>query len=141
MLARGATLKLVETGNHAQGCIFRDGMHLWTPELEQAIDRVSRIPGFYIGRYDIRYANEEDLKRGENFQIVELNGASAEATNIYDERNSLWSAYRTLFAQWRLVFAIGAANRARGHGSSSLVTLWREWHKYSLAAASYPAAD
>ena len=85
----GEDLKLVETGNHAQGCIFRDGAHLWTLELEEAIDRHLAIPGFYIGRYDIRYANEEELRRGENFQIVELNGAASEATNIYDARNSL----------------------------------------------------
>lgn len=83
----------------------------------------------------------EDLKRGRNFQVVELNGASAEATNIYDPRNSLFAAYRTLFEQWRLVFAVGAANRARGHAVSPLLTLWQEWRKYSLAARSYPAAD
>jgi len=112
VLAAGETLKLVETGNHAQGCIFRDGMHLHTDALERAIDEISRsLPGFFVGRYDIRYENEEDFKQGRNFQIVELNGATSEATSIYDPRNSLFSAYRTLFRQWRLVFAIGARNR------------------------------
>ncbi|HEV3410137.1 MAG TPA: VTT domain-containing protein [Chthoniobacterales bacterium] len=142
ILARGEVLKLVQTGNHAQGCIFREGAHLWTQELEDAIDCISRrLPGFYIGRYDIRYASEEDLKRGTDFQIVELNGASSEATNIYDARNSLVGAYRTLFEQWRLVFAIGAANRARGVRACSLVTLAREWLKYVRGARSYPQAD
>ena len=28
VLPAGETLKLVQAGNHAQGCIFRDGMHL-----------------------------------------------------------------------------------------------------------------
>ena len=47
----------------AQGCVFRDGMRLWTPELEACIDQISRrLDGFYIGRYDIRYANEEALR-------------------------------------------------------------------------------
>ena len=141
ILAAGAELKLVESGNHAQGCIFRDGRRLWTPELEVAIDRLSRIPGFFVGRYDIRYATEEDLRRGRNFQVVELNGAASEATNIYDARNSLGTAYRTLFDQWRLVFQIGAANRARGAVPSSLLDLWREWRKYCRAALSYPGAD
>ncbi len=140
VLPAGTELKLVESGNHAQGCIFRDGRHLWSPELEDAIDRLSNIPGFFIGRYDIRYAAEEDLRAG-NFQVVELNGAASEATNIYDSRNSLGGAYRTLFAQWRLVFAIGAANRARGAVSSSLLALWQEWRKYCRAASSYPVAD
>src|SRR6266513_2358476 len=142
ILPTGEVLKLVETGNHAQGCIFRDGGHLRTDALERVIDNISRrISGFYIGRYDIRYENEEDFKQGRNFQIVELNGASSEATSIYDARNSLFSAYRTLFQQWRLVFTIGAANRLNGHARSSLTALWRNWRQYSAAALSYPLAD
>jgi hypothetical protein len=101
-------LKLVESGNHAQGCIFRDGAHLWSGGLERKIDEISRrLPEFYFGRCDIRYENEDDLRAGKNFKIVELNGASSEATNIYDARNSVRSAYRTLFRQWRFVFEIG----------------------------------
>jgi membrane protein DedA with SNARE-associated domain len=142
ILAPGEVLKLVETGNHAQGCIFRDGMHLHTKTLERVIDEISqRLTGFFIGRYDIRYANEEDFKQGRNFQIVELNGATSEATSIYDARNSLFSAYRTLFHQWRLVFAIAAANKANGHAPSSLAALWKNWRQYSAAALSYPLAD
>jgi len=142
VLMPGETLKLVETGNHAQGCIFGDGMHLYTEGLERVIDEISqRLPGFFVGRYDIRYANEEDFKQGRNLQIIELNGATSEATSIYDPRNSLFSAYRTLFRQWRLVFAIGAINRANGQTPSSLATLWRNWRQYSAAALSYPLAD
>ena len=142
ILAPGQMLKLVETGNHAQGCIFRDGIHLHTEALRTVIDKIShRVTGFFIGRYDIRYENEEDFKRGRNFQIIELNGATSEATSIYDARNSLFSAYRTLFRQWRLVFAVGAANKANGHASSSLAALWQNWRHYSAAALSYPLAD
>jgi membrane protein DedA with SNARE-associated domain len=142
ILAKGEILRLVETGNHAQGCIFRDGMHLYTEALEQGIDRISQgVPGFFIGRYDVRYANEEDFKQARNFQIIELNGATSEATSIYDARNSLFSAYRTLFQQWRLVFAIGALNNAKGHARTSLTKLWCNWRKYSAAALSYPLAD
>jgi membrane protein DedA with SNARE-associated domain len=142
VLAPGEILKLVESGNHAQGCIFRDGRHLYTEVLERTIDEISRkLPDFFIGRYDMRYENEKDFKQGRNFQIVELNGASSEATNIYDARNSLLSAYHTLFRQWRLVFAIGAANGANGHAPSSLMTLWRNWRQYSAASLSYPLAD
>jgi hypothetical protein len=117
-------------------------MHLHTEHLERVIDEISqRLPGFFVGRYDIRYANEEDFKQGRNLQIIELNGATSEATSIYDARNSLFSAYGTLFRQWRLVFAIGAINRANGQTPSSLATLWRNWRQYSAAALSYPLAD
>ena len=75
ILAPGEILKLVETGNHAQGCIFRDGMHLHTEALERVIDEIShKVSGFFIGRYDLRYENDEDFKQGRNFQIVESMG-------------------------------------------------------------------
>jgi hypothetical protein len=142
ILATGERLKLVETGNHAQGCIFRDGGHFWSEALERKIDDIARaFPGFYIGRFDIRYDDVAELRSGRGFKIVELNGASSEATNIYDSRTSLRSAYRVLFRQWKLVFAIGAANRARGHCPSSLTTLWQDWRRYSVAALSYPVAS
>lgn len=141
ILPAGEELRLVESGNHAQGCIFREGNHLWTPALELAIDRLSAIEGFYVGRFDIRYADEKDLREGRNFQVVELNGAASESTNIYDSRNSLGKAYRVLFRQWRLIFTIGAANRRCDIRPISLLELWREWRKYSQAAASYPIAS
>jgi hypothetical protein len=142
VLARGERLRLVESGNHAQGCIFRDGQHLATPALLAAIDRISKsVPGFFIGRYDLRYTSDDDLRAGRGFTILELNGASAEATSIYDTRNSLLAAYRTLFRQWKLVFQIGAVNRARGFAPASLVTVWREWRRASAAIRTYPLAD
>ena len=142
VLPAGQTLKLVEAGNHAQGCIFRDGMRLHSPELESRIDEISRkLGGFFIGRYDIRYSSEEDLRAGNNFQIVELNGAAAEIASIYDVRNSLRNAYCTLFRQWKLVFAIGAKNRERGHATTKFSLLWREWRNYSSTVGTYPPAD
>ncbi len=142
LLSEGEELKLVVAGNHAQGCIFRDGMRLNTTALEARMDEISRkIDGFFIGRYDIRYATEDDLRAGTNFQIIELNGAASEATSIYDARNSLWEAYRTLFQQWELVFAIGAANRKLGVAPTPLALVWRAWRAYDAMSATYPAAD
>ena len=142
VLAVGDELKLVEAGNHAQGCIFRDGSRLCTPALTERIDAISqKLTGFFIGRYDIRYGSEEDLRVGKNFQIIELNGAASEATSIYDARNSVFAAYRTLFRQWDLVFAIGAANRKRGCAPTKLSLVWQKWREYSRLAATYPAAD
>jgi hypothetical protein len=117
-------------------------MRLASPALAERIDAISqKLTGFNIGRYDVRYACEADLRAGTNFQIIELNGAAAEAASIYDARNSLWSAYRTLFQQWDLVFAIGAENRRRGCAPLTISRCWREWRKYSALATTYPAAD
>ena len=140
--AAGDIIPLVAAGNHAQGCIFRDGMRWNSPALEQCIDDISqKLNGFFIGRYDIRFANEDDLRAGKNFQIIELNGAAAEATSIYDARNSVWTAYRTLFQQWDLIFAIGAENQRRGYATTKPGLLWRTWRDYAVLAATYPVAD
>jgi membrane protein DedA with SNARE-associated domain len=142
ILTAGEKIKLVEAGNHAQGCIFRDGKDLCSPELEARIDAISKgVPGFFIGRYDLRYSSAEELKAGKNFKIIELNGASSEATNIYDERNTLWNAYRTLFKQWNLVFAIGAANRRLGSAPMELWPLLKHWRASYQELALLPLAD
>lgn len=142
VLARGENLRLVEAGNHAQGCIFRDGMHLWSEELKERIDEISRrLDGFCIGRYDIRYSSPAELRAGRDFQIIELNGAASEATSIYDARNSLFDAYRKLFQQWELVFAIGAENRRLGLSPTAPSLLWRKWRETGRLIATYPLAD
>jgi hypothetical protein len=101
-----------------------------TAELERAIDAIARrFEGFFIGRFDVRYASIEGFRAGRDLAIVELNGVTSESTNLYDPSWSLWAAYRTLFQQWSLLYRIGAANRQRGHGVSTLRDLagllWR----------------
>ncbi|MGH8047795.1 MAG: VTT domain-containing protein [Chthoniobacterales bacterium] len=138
----GEPLRLVEAGNHAQGCIFQDGMHLWSADLEARIDEISQaLPDFYVGRYDVRFESLEELKNGREFSILELNGAASEATSAYDARKSLGDAYRMLFQQWEIVFAIGAANRRAGHRADSLETLWTELRRYKQRSACHPIAD
>lgn len=140
--AAGEEIRLVEAGNHAQGCIFKDGLHLGSEALTERIDEISRkLDGFFVGRYDIRYASAEDLQAGRNFQILELNGAASEATSIYDARNPLTEAYRMLFRQWEIVFAIGAANRRLGVAPTPVRLLWRAWRSTAATIAGYPRAD
>jgi membrane protein DedA with SNARE-associated domain len=142
VLETDETVRLVEAGNHCQGCIFDDGSDLHTEQLRHRFDEISRkLPGFYIGRYDVRYNDDDELRRGSGFKIVELNGAASEATNIYDVSNSLWLAYRTLYRQWELVYRIGSANRDRGNRSASVFAVLRDWMDFSLQAVEYPIAD
>lgn len=142
VLPPGERLRLVEAGNHCQGCIFEDGSDLHSEELRSAIDRISRkLPGFFIGRYDVRYESDEQLRLGQGFTIVELNGAASEATNIYDERNTLRSAYATLYRQWSLVYGIGAANRDRGHRPPTPLAVFRDWNAFVREAVQLPMSD
>ena len=138
----GESVSLVATGNHAQGCVFRDGSRWLTPELEARIDAISRqLPGFCIGRFDVRFESESSFREGHGFQILELNGASAEATHIYDARHSIGFAYATLFRQWDLVYAIGSAQRALGVSTTSVWELCRRWFQARQAARTLPLAD
>lgn len=111
----GVRLQLAECGNHCQGAIFLNGNHLITTALTTAIERaVAPLPHFYFGRLDVRFKDAESLRRGEDFEIVEINGAGSEATHIWDARTRLSDAYRTLWQQWRLLFAIGDQVKRRG---------------------------
>lgn len=142
VLGKGESLRLVEAGNHAQGCIFRDGMRYWSEALEARVDEISRkVPGFFVGRYDVRFESWEELRAGRGFSILELNGAASEATSAYDASKSLVEAYRLLFHQWKLVFAIGAENRRRGCRPERLTRLFAEWRHYQGASLCHPVAD
>jgi hypothetical protein len=142
ILADGERFVLALAGNHCQGTMFRDGADLITPELVRAVDSIARqFTGFYIGRFDVRYTDPEAFKAGRDFAIVELNGATSESTNIYDPSWSLFTAYRTLFRQWSLLYRIGYANRQQGHASTGILELFRLVFDYYRGLRADPLAD
>ncbi len=131
VLAAGESLPLARAGNHCQGTMFRDGGGMITPALAARIDEIARaVPGFYFGRFDVRYSDRASFTAGTDLRIVELNGALSESTNLYDPALRLWQAYGILAGQWRLLFAIGAANRRAGHRVSGLRALWATVRQY-----------
>jgi membrane protein DedA with SNARE-associated domain len=142
VLADGERFALALAGNHCQGTMFRDGTHLITPALERAADAIARhFPGFYIGRFDVRYTDAEAFKAGRDLAIVELNGVTSESTNVYDPSWSLFGAYRTLFRQWSLLYRIGYANRQRGHAPTAILELLRLVFGYYRGLQVDPLAD
>jgi membrane protein DedA with SNARE-associated domain len=142
ILAAGEPFALALAGNHCQGTMFRDGAHLITPALERAVDAIAQhFPGFYIGRFDVRFTDVEAFKAGRDLAIVELNGVTSESTNIYDPSWSLLAAYRTLFRQWVLLYRIGDANRKRGHAATTVLELLRLVIGYYRSLRVDPLAD
>jgi hypothetical protein len=140
--APGVRVGLGIAGNHAQGTMFTDGFWMCTPELDARVDAIAReYPGFFIGRFDVRYRDREAFMAGRDLAIVELNGATAECTNIYDPSGSLFAAYRTLFRQWHLVFAIGAANRRNGRAASSTDRLLALVRAHFRSSTPFPVSD
>lgn len=135
----GELIPLVFSGNHCQGTIFKDGTSLLRPKLAARIEEIaSAIPGFDFGRFDIRFDVLEDFLRGENFKIIEINGASAEATHIWDAEMTLIEAYRVLFEQFRVLFEIGDARRQQGYAPVGLRALLAETLRYRRRSARYP---
>jgi hypothetical protein len=126
----GDAVTLSELGTHCRGALFLDGNGLNTSRLEQSIEAVSRTyAGFYFGRYDVRADSIEAFQQGE-FKVIELNGVTSEATNIYDPKHSVWYGWHILCEQWRIAFEIGAANRRKGARVWSARELWRLWREH-----------
>lgn len=108
-------LTLVPYGNHCRGAKFIDISHKITPQLNVVIDTMcQQIEGFYFGRMDLMYNTWEELEKGENFSIVELNGSASEPTHIYDPKHSLLFAWKELARHITYMYQIGQQNHAKG---------------------------
>ncbi len=115
VIPTGERYKLVSIGNHVRGAAFEDGSEHITAALHRVFDTITgEVPGFFIGRFDVRYSSLEALKRGEGFTMVEYNGAGGEPTHIWDPRTSILDTYLGLLGHWRSLYAIGAQNRKLG---------------------------
>jgi len=115
ILPKGEKLNLVPYGNHARGAKFIDGSHWITPKLTAILNEMClQIPGFYFGRLDIMYNTLKELEQGDNFSVVELNGAASEPTHIYDPKNSLFFAWKELARHITYMYEISVANHKKG---------------------------
>lgn len=135
----GEPVRLAFAGSHSRGSIFRNGSHLVTPAMTDRFDAIARsMPEFWFGRFDIRFADIARLQAGEDFTIVEVNGAGAEMTHVWDRSTSLRQARRDIMEQYRLLFAIGRANRDRGHRGQGLIEFWRAYRREKELTPRYP---
>ncbi|HEX3754272.1 MAG TPA: hypothetical protein VHV26_04270 [Rhizomicrobium sp.] len=139
VLERGERYPIVSLGNHVRGSAFTDESPQITPAMEEVFDKIAReIPGFFIGRFDVRFESLEALQRGEGFEIVEYNGASGEPTHMWDARTSVAATYAGLFQHLRFLYAIGAENRARGAQPLSVWTIIKRHFEELRLLQSYP---
>jgi len=140
--AQGESIRLAFAGSHSRGAIFRDGTSLITPQMVERFDEISqRIPEFYFGRYDIRFADFTRVQAGTDFTIVEVNGAGAESTHIWDRKTTLFKAWRDLMTQYRWLFQIGYANRKRGFKPVSIKAFFAGYRREKELTPHYPATD
>lgn len=105
-------LKLTAIGNHSKGTQFINGNHLINDKLTDTFDKLSKsIPGWYYGRIDLKYNTFEELEKGINFKILEINGIIAEPTHIYDSQNYTYlKALKEIRKHWKSLFIIAITN-------------------------------
>jgi hypothetical protein len=112
--AAGKHLLLEPIGNHARGTKFLNGNDLIDDALVAAFKPVCEsLDGILYGRFDLKCASEEALRRGE-FKVMELNGVLGEPAHIYDPSFGMWKAYRDLYRHWRLLYRLHRAQRKLG---------------------------
>jgi hypothetical protein len=140
--AAGQSTRLAFAGSHSRGAIFRNGNRFITPAMEAAVDAIARrIPEFHFGRMDVRFEDFEAVRQGHGFTIVEINGAGAESTHIWDRRTGLLEAWRDLMRQYQWLFEIGAANRRRGHKPMGWRAFVKAWQQEKRLTPAYPSTD
>lgn len=138
----GEAVQLAFVGNQRAGGIYRDARRYITPELSARFDAICRsMDEFHYGRFDIRFASAAALARGEDFEIVEINGIGGEAIDVWDPQVTVAETYRRLFRQQRLLFEIGAANRRRGFRPPSVWSFLAPAWQQTRLIGRYPASE
>lgn len=122
----GKVLEITEKISKTELRTFVDGMmenrsYLINDKVNELFDTISKkIPGLYVGRYDIRLKNLEDLENGD-MKIIEINGTMGMSL-LYNDRLK-WDDFNNLFndTNWYLKrLHIGGYNMMTGKGYSPL---------------------
>ncbi len=118
-------------GNHCKGTKFINANEMIDSELEKTfIDILDRMDGYYYGRFDMRCLDWESLKRGENFKILEFNGACSEPAHIYDPSFGVFKAYKAYWKQWGIMARIFKMQDQKGIQPISFSEAWQRFNQY-----------
>ncbi len=128
ILGKGEIILLSVIGNHCKGTQFINGNHLIDEKLTETLDRIShQIIGWYYGRLDVKYNTLEELREGENFIILEINGIISEPTHIYDPYHATYfQALTAIRRHWKYIYNIAKINLQNGVPSKNFFVFWRE---------------
>ncbi len=115
VIPEGEEIVLEPIGNHSRGTCFRDGKRLINDQMLGVLSGIAaNIPGFDYGRFDIKLKDLEDLYRGKNIRILELNGVNSEPAHIYDPGYCLLHAYRDIARHMKIIYRISMMNHREG---------------------------
>lgn len=138
----GRMVRLSLVGSSRVGGLYKDACGHVTATLTARFDEIAdQMPGFHFGRFDVRFASVERLAVGEDFRIIEVNGAGAEAIHMWDPEFRLGDAYTTLFHQQALMFEVADACRAAGAQPLTALELVRYQRRQQTLLPLYPASN
>jgi len=142
VIAKDVDYRLAFAGSHSRGSIFKNGNNYISQALTEKLDSIfDDFDGFYYGRLDIKFKNIEQLMSGEDFQIIEINGASSEATHIWDSKTPLKEIFSTLLFQYRTLYKIGYLQKKSGHNPPSIRELFKALAEENALVKQYPSTD
>lgn len=142
VLPLGQAQRLVFSGSHSKGAIFKNGNDWITDAMTARFDAIADgLDGFHFGRFDVRFADFDAFRAGRDFAIIEINGAGAESTHIWDSKTGLIEAWSALIAQMKWLFRIGAMNRTRGFRPEAWGTFVRRWLRERQLRGRYPSTE
>lgn len=131
ILKEGESKLLEPIGNHCRGTKFINNNYLINETLNEVFDKICLpIKGFYYGRFDLKVKSIEDLYKGENIRIMELNGASSEPGHIYDPSLTLNKAYKDLLFHWKRLADISKGNMKLGFKPVSFILIIKSYWKF-----------
>lgn len=135
----GEIVRLSFIGSIRVGGLYRDADGDITPALSRRFDGIAQsMPEFYYARFDIRFASMDRLREGEDFRIIEINGAGSESISAWDPEVPVGKVYRRLAAHQKMLFEIGALNRARGWKPPGAMAILRAARRQSDLIGKYP---
>ena len=115
VLPDGKEKLLVPYGNHARGAKFLDETYLADEQVTDVVNDIcNNIEEFYFGRLDIRYNTWEEFRKGQNFSVIEANGAGSEPTHMYDPRHTIFFAWKEIIRHWWILNKISRLNHKKG---------------------------
>ena len=115
VIEKDEKILLEEIGNHCRGTTFLDCCDVINPDLVNVIEDITKnIEGFHYGRVDLKCNSIEELYKGENIKIIEVNGVNSEANHIWDPNMKILKAYTAVFENLEIVYKISKELKKQG---------------------------
>ena len=135
--AVGEKVELEPIGNHSRGTMFLNANAQIDEALIEVFDQIShQLDGIYYGRYDIKCESMAQLKKGQDFKVMELNGVAGEAAHIYDPSYPIWKKYRDVIACWQALYEISEILAKKGIRSMSWLEFRTQFRAYKRKVSS-----